>query len=157
MHLLQPRRQVELTIIKRPPRSANRRDGILRQAITFGLVGVGNTFVGLSVVLGSMWLLDSSPYIANLAGHVVGVCFSYILNSKITFRSAMNYASSVRFLLSFLASLACNMIVLKACLHVGMNPVLAQLPSMATYTIVFFVTSRYYVFGRIKKVDGLIP
>lgn len=127
------------------------RSQLIRQMVMFGMVGVVNTAVGLAVVFGLMWYFGVSPYISNFAGHVVGVCVSFVLNSIFTFRSAVTLMSGVRFFCAFLISLVCNMLVLKICLFTDMNPMWAQLVAMSAYTLIFFVASRSFVFVGAKE------
>lgn len=120
----------------------------LRQALSFGAVGVVNTLVGYAVIYACMLGLGLSPLASNVAGYAVGLCCSFLLNRRLTFRSAGSARrEALRFLLAFAVAYACNVAVLLASIDLlGIPPVWAQLVAGVAYTAVFFVLSKLYVF-----------
>lgn len=134
--------------LDRPKNSANRAplNELFRQAVKFGLVGVINTVVGLTVFYGFLYLVGTSPGMSNVIGHCVAVCGSFFLNSTFTFNRAPSVKRAIQFLFAFGLSLAVNLVVLHGGIAMGLSPGIAQLPAMVTYTCVFFLVSRFHVF-----------
>ena len=120
----------------------------LRQAASFGAVGVINTLVGYAVIYACMLGLGMSPLSSNVAGYALGLCCSFLLNRRLTFRSqGRAHREALRFLLAFAVAYACNVAVLLASIElIGIDPVWAQLVAGVAYTGVFFVLSKLYVF-----------
>lgn len=119
---------------------------LLRQAVTFGLVGIVNTLVGLTVFYGFLFVVGAPPGVSNVIGHCVAVCGSFLLNSKFTFNRKPSVKRAIQFLFCFGASLAVNLAVLHGGIAMGLSPGIAQLPAMVAYTCVFFLMSRFLVF-----------
>lgn len=118
----------------------------MAQAMRFGLVGVINTLIGVSVIYGMMYLVKASPVLANLAGHSIALCVSFFLNSWFTFEQRPTRGHAIGFLGIFGVSYLVNLGVLLLGGVAGLDPAIAQLPAMVSYTIVFFLISRYVVF-----------
>lgn len=71
--------------------------------VRFIMVGIVNTFVGLSVMYLLLHLLGQSYWIATFVGNSIGACVSYILNRNFTFKSQSSVAkSAVRFIVVIL-------------------------------------------------------
>jgi putative flippase GtrA len=124
---------------------------LVRQASRFGLVGLINTAVGLSLI----WLAMASglPAIpANAIGYLVGIMVSFMLNRAWTFRldGRKQVRASVAFRRFFIAAGAAwilNIAVVWSGLELtGISPYLLQLFGVATYSASFFVMCRTWVF-----------
>lgn len=124
----------------------SRLNELLLQAVAFGLVGVVNTLVGLTVFYGFLYIVGTPPGVSNVIGHCVAVCSSFFLNSKFTFNHAPSAKRAIQFFFGFGVSLAVNLAVLHGGIEMGLSPGIAQIPAMVTYTGVFFLMSRFYVF-----------
>jgi putative flippase GtrA len=119
--------------------------------IRFGLAGLANTAVGLSIIalldLGLHW----PPALANAAGYAVGVCVSFFLSRRFVFRSnAPVRGTGPRYLAVVAGGFILNQGVLALAGHV-LGPtrpahVAAQLLGMATYTLSVLIASRLWVF-----------
>lgn len=120
----------------------------LREMVAFGMVGVINTLVGYAVIYTCMLALGMGAVASNVAGYAVGLCCSFVLNRRLTFRSAGSARAEVlRFLATFLVAYAVNLGVLLFCIDVvGVAAIFAQLIAGAGYTTVFFVLSKWFVF-----------
>lgn len=119
-----------------------------RQFFSFLMVGVVNTAVGYGTILFGMFVLGLAPVPANALGYAVGLCVSFVLNSKFTFQTPFTFARAVRFLVAFGISYAINLAVLLWLQGLSILPVaLAQLVAMACYTLSFFVLSKFMVFA----------
>ncbi|MBU2366792.1 MAG: GtrA family protein [Alphaproteobacteria bacterium] len=112
----------------------------------FVIVGGVNTCCSLSVIFFASAILGCSPYVANLLGYIVGVCFSYLMNRTWTFRSSRSHQAAIpRFLIVFAVSYACNLLTLHMLMDIiGEFP--AQLAGAAIYVGVSFVGSRLFTF-----------
>ena len=119
---------------------------LFRQAVTFGLVGVVNTLVGLAVFYGFLFVVGAPPGMSNVIGHCVAVCVSSLLNSKFTFNQRPSVKRAIQFLFCFGFSLAVNLAVLHGGIAMGLSPGFAQFPAMVAYTAVFFLSTRFLVF-----------
>ena len=62
----------------------------------FGLVGMINTAVGLSIIAVLDLGLRVPPALANAAGYLVGICVSFVLSRRFVFRSRAAVRSSGR-------------------------------------------------------------
>lgn len=128
---------------------------LLRQAVTFGLVGLVNTAVGLTVIYVMMFGVGASPVVANMVGYGVGLCVSFTLNSRITFRQGLTVLSGLRFIAAFAISYFANLVCLVTLIGPGgISPTYAQLGSMVIYTLVFFLLSRFFVFNDNGKAEA---
>jgi putative flippase GtrA len=122
----------------------------------FALVGVANTAVGYAVILLLHYGLALPPLLANLGGYVIGGTVSYVLNRRYAFDSDRPHAQALpRFIGAVAVSFCVNLLVLHVALLVPRLPVaLAQALAIASYVVVFYLISRYFVFGRRERVHG---
>lgn len=123
---------------------------LLGQALRFAAVGVLNTLVGYAVIYLCMLGFGWTPVASNVAGYAVGLCCSFLLNRRLTFRSqGAAHRDALRFLVAFAIAYLLNLAVLLASIHLfAVPPVWAQLIAGVAYTSVFFVLSKLYVFAR---------
>jgi putative flippase GtrA len=117
-------------------------------ALRFLLTGVANTAIGLLVVIACAHWLGWSPYVANAAGYAAGFAFGFVLNRGWTFGDRRKMAvTAPRYALAFVLSYAANLAVLATTLHVLAWPAaLAQALALSTYSLMFFLLCRYFVF-----------
>lgn len=120
----------------------------VREMLAFGMVGVINTLVGYSVIYACMLGLGMGAVASNVAGYAVGLCCSFVLNRRLTFRSGGSAQGEVvRFLATFVIAYLVNLGVLLLSIdHVGVPAVYAQVIAGVAYTGVFFVLSKWFVF-----------
>ena len=125
--------------------SANPR---ARQPLRFAAVGVVNTTVTLAVIYGAKYFLALGDAPANLAGYVIGLLVSFLLNSAWTFAYRGEViAALVRFCLAFALSYCLNLsVVLFLIQSVQFNDYLSHLAGMPIYTACFFLTCKFFVF-----------
>ncbi|MEK8126500.1 GtrA family protein [Paenibacillus filicis] len=128
----------------------------------FLLVGLLNTAIGLSVMLGLLHLAGLDYWTSTLLGTAVGACVSYLLNRTFTFKSQASYKSS---LVKFILVLACCYLVAYASSSLFTNvlrefvPILSEDMSHTVavvlgnglYTVLNYVGQRYVVFGSGSK------
>lgn len=123
----------------------------VRDAFRYGLVGVVNTLVGFSIIIGLEQGFGVNPYLANAGGYAVGVMVSFVLKRRYVFGKGRSVREAgPRYLASVLFSFALNQGVLflaHAVLPEGpLAEITAQLSGMCVYTVVLFLLSRYWVF-----------
>lgn len=119
----------------------------LRQLLTFSVVGVINTAIGLSVIWLASWL-GANPYLANVLGYAFGLTNSFLMNRAFTFRQAGRGPGVVpRFAIAFCIAYGCNLALLTIGLAIDPGrEFLWQCVSMVGYTGVFFILSKWFVF-----------
>ncbi|MEO0062187.1 MAG: hypothetical protein RLZZ08_747 [Pseudomonadota bacterium] len=128
----------------------------MRTLPRFVLVGLINTLFGYAaVMLGLRFGLGD--YAANAAGYVVGFFFSYGMHRHWTFaaKDPPSLTELGRFGLAVGAAYACNVGVLYVARSAGfMDSPAAQAIAIGTYSIVFFLLTRFVVFTRTGQGDG---
>ena len=121
---------------------------VVRQAARFGAVGVANTSVGGGTMLVLQWM-GLNAYLANLLGYIVGMLFSFVVNGRWTFGSALGGERLGRFVAVVAVSYFMNLLTLTLAMRLlEMGEMMSQLPAMACYTIVNFLGQRYFVFRQ---------
>ncbi len=120
----------------------------VRQAISFGLVGVLNTAIGFGTIVLAQTVFGLPPVVANILGYAAGLTNSFLMNRAVTFRGAGRDSATVaRFLLAFVIAYGANLAVLLTLLALRPEAALAwQAVAMVVYTGLFFVISKVYVF-----------
>jgi putative flippase GtrA len=112
------------------------------------LVGVTNTLVGYGVILFVQLGLGVHAIVANALGYFVGLVVSYWLNRVYTFRSTQSHAKSIPTFVAVAGMCyVLNLAVLQLTIgYLGLSASIAQGLAICSYTIAFFVASRYLVF-----------
>jgi len=120
---------------------------MLFQFIKYNLVGIANTLIGFSIILGLMYV-GISATLSNVIGYVIGAVFSYVLNRKYTFKSSMNQQRTmIKFFMVLSIAYILNFMTLQWLLTF-MNPYISQIGAAIVYTVSSFVMARYFVFTR---------
>jgi putative flippase GtrA len=120
----------------------------LRIARRFVLTGLANTVLGLLTIYACAELLGWSPYLANAMGYAVGLSVGFVLNRGWTFGDRRRTAvTAPRYVAAFGISYGANLAVLAAGLRLLSLPAtLAQAAALATYSLIFYLLCRYFVF-----------
>jgi putative flippase GtrA len=120
----------------------------LRELVTFGLVGVVNTCVGLGTIVLMQTVIGHDPLVANPIGDAAGLVNSFLMNRAFTFRDGDRGArSALRFLMAFAVAYAANFLTLAVLIAAEPAwPLLWQVVAMVVYTLVFFVLAKWFVF-----------
>ncbi len=124
-------------------RPAPARVGHLRQMLTYAVVGVINTLVGGGTTFATIPLLGA--YWANVCGYAIGLCVSYLLNSRFTFTGHRAPGALPRFWLGFALAYGLNLAVLRL-LEPSHGAYWANAGGIVTYTVAFFLIQKFYVF-----------
>lgn len=123
--------------------------GWLGTALKFGGVGVVNTLLCLTVIFGLKSFGGVGDVPANVAGYIVGLYCSFLLNRSWTFTHGGSlWPSLLRFLLVFGLSYLLNLAVVVGFIRAGGNHYFAHLAGMPLYSVAFYLGCRYYVFPR---------
>lgn len=125
------------------------RENILSfQFVRFLMVGVANMLVGLLVIFSAKYFFGANDVVANAIGYSVGICVSFMLNSRWTFAYKDRLLpAAVKFLLANGIAYAANLLtVMIAINELNVNGYLAQAMGMPAYTVTAYLASRYIVF-----------
>ena len=118
------------------------------QFIRFVLVGVINTFTGLSVIFSMKMFLDAGDVISNSVGYLIGLMVSFTLNRSWTFSHQGSIIPAIiKFSFVFLVAYGFNLATVLILIHwIGANTYFAQVAGLPPYTLVFFLLSKFFVF-----------
>ena len=121
---------------------------LFRQAIKFGIVGVGNTLITALVIWIMLKVCGFSDYVSNITGYGIGVLNSFVWNRCWTIHSAAGWRrSAVRFGIVFGISYLFQLGVLFVLNATsGIDPYYNQLLAMVFYTIANFILNKIYTF-----------
>lgn len=115
----------------------------------FALVGVLNTGLTIAVIFLLKYLFSANDVLANFIGYVFGLACSYFLNKKWTFNHSGEFISTaIKFLMVFAVSYTINVFCLLQFIKLGVNDYAAHLLGMPIYTVVFYLGSKYFVYGK---------
>ncbi len=134
-----------------------RRD-FLVSALRYGVAGVANTLIGLSIILALDVVLHVDPHIANAVGYAVGVCVSFVLSKLFVFKARRAARSApLRYAVAVAIAFALNQGVLTLAHRVlppgALFDVAAQGAAVASYTAVLFLLSHFWVFAHRPTTD----
>jgi putative flippase GtrA len=130
---------------------AERLEAFLRRALRYGLVGVLNGIVSLSLI-GVLDLgLHVRPGIANAAGYAAGVLLSFTLARTFVFRSRGRMTTTgPRYLIVAAVGFVLNQFMLHMMLSLlgpgAIQHAAAQLSGIVTYTVFVFMACQVWVF-----------
>lgn len=134
------------------------RREFLVSALRYGVAGVANTLVGLSIILALDVGLHVDPHIANAVGYAVGVCVSFALSKLFVFKARRAARSApLRYGMAVAAAFALNQGVLTLARmvlpHGALFDVAAQGAAVASYTAALFLLSHFWVFAHQPTAD----
>lgn len=132
------------------PHQALERASQPREFARFLLVGVLNTFTGLTVIYAAKWLAHWDDIAANLLGYAVGLTVSFALNRRWTFaHTGATLPALARFLVATAVAYGANLAVVLLALHgLHLNSYLAQALGVPAYTLTAYLLGRHFVFSR---------
>ena len=126
----------------------NKISKTIEQFIKYGLVGVSNTIITLSIIFVFMKLLNVSYIPSNAVGYLFGFINSFILNKIWTFKSKKSIGrESLFFVLIFVTCYLLQLIlliILKEKLQI--MPEYAQIISILFYSILNFSGNKFITF-----------
>lgn len=120
----------------------------IRQALKYGVVGIGNTIITAVVIWIMMKPLGFSDVISNITGYVAGILNSFVWNKQWTFKSSVGWCrSAVRFGLVFAVCYLMQLgILLLLNKYLTIDSYCNQLIAMVFYTVINFVMNKYFTF-----------
>ena len=124
----------------------------MRELITYGLVGIANTFVGMGLIFLATYI-GIFAELSNFIGYFFGIIFSYFLNSKFTFKESCSYKGLIKFFVAMGISYGVNLLVLILCYRIfEINVYISQFIACASYTLCGFILSKVFIFST-KKLE----
>lgn len=112
------------------------------------IAGLVNTLVGYGVFLLLLATSSMLPEVANAISYVIALVVAFILNKVFVFKSSVKNAVAIpKFIAAFAISFLVNQLVLILFYRLLNSPAaIAQIPAMVSYTIVFYVLNKHYVY-----------
>jgi putative flippase GtrA len=112
----------------------------------YNLVEIVNIFVWLGSVL-ALTYFGLIAEIANFLGYVIGICLSYFLNSKFTFKAKRTALKALKFTIAMGIAYCLNLGFLSISYRIyDIDVYLAQCLAGVIYTVSGFLLCRYFVF-----------
>jgi putative flippase GtrA len=132
---------------------------LVAQVLRFMAVGTLNTLLGLTVIYGLVYFADVNPFLANAMGYAAGLAVSYGLNKNWSFEGSRAAPQPLlRFLLVTSVSYLVNILVLSILLtQLHTSVYVAQVIALLSYTAMFFVGCRLFVFLPAEATAHKIP
>ena len=120
------------------------------QLIKYAVTGVINTLIGYGVFWVLLTQFNIPAEYANAAGYGIALIFAFLLNKIFVFNTSTFHPGMVpRFVVAFLVTFLINQLVLIVFHRVlGVRAEIAQLLAMSTYTILFYILNKRYVFNE---------
>jgi len=117
------------------------------QLVRFLIVGALNSAIGLAIIWFAM-AAGVTNAAANAIGYAVGVIVSFALNRRFTFAHRGDWRPALlRWLAVFAVAWPANLIVMLLAVRAGVEPHLAQLAGVATYTVLSYLGARRFAFA----------
>jgi putative flippase GtrA len=132
---------------------------LVTQFVKFGVVGVSNTLVALSVYTVLLKVFGVWYIAASGIGFALGAVNGFLLNRRWTFSEHTGDAlTPVRWAIVQSCGLACNLGLVYLFVHdAGMDELLGQIPATAIVTVLTFAVNRSWTFrtpAAVALVDG---
>lgn len=135
----------------------------IRELFSFGIIGVLNTLLGTSVMLGFYNLLGLNYWISSVANYVIGSIFSYFMNKRFTFKVTKK---DPQYIIRFVVNIAICYLFAYGLAKRGVSYLMGQNQDMGTkvidnvsmivgmglFVVLNFCGQKFFVFKR--KSDG---
>lgn len=118
------------------------------QLFKYIISGIINTAVGYGVFFLLVKITNLSPEYANAAGYAVALIVAFILNKVFVFNKSTFHRNLIpKFAFAFILSFTINQLVLIALYRlIGLSVEISQLCGMASYTLIFYLLNKNFVF-----------
>ncbi|WIJ24041.1 GtrA family protein [Devosia sp. RR2S18] len=116
--------------------------------VLFCCVGVANTIIHASIVIGLVEVAGFRSTIANTAAFFAANVFSYICNARLTFKTALSARGYLRFLSSSLFVLAATVSIAAAGELAGVHYLVATACLMIVSPLSSYLLVRHFAFGK---------
>lgn len=122
--------------------------------IKFLIVGIANTFTGLSIIYLTKWFFGFGDLLANLVGYSIGIALSFALNKRWTFRhTGSTWPSLARFLVVIAVAYLANLVVVLTTIEkLQLNSYLAQALGIIPYVAITYTGSRIFAFTHSRNL-----
>ena len=111
----------------------------------FIIVGTANTVLGLAIIYIARLLVDDVT--ANLIGYLLVVPVSFLTHRHWSFRDGGDrLLAFLRYMPTVATGYVLNLFILKAGLAIDLNPFAVQAVAIASYVMVTYLLSRFFVF-----------
>jgi putative flippase GtrA len=121
---------------------------LLREAISFLVVGVGSTATYSVTVVAMVETLGFGVIAATTAAFVTGTAFSYVGNSIVSFRRPMDVATLMRFSLVTFAGFILNLLIAAAVHGLGWHYAVGIALVVVTVPVFNFVGHKLFTYRR---------
>ncbi len=117
------------------------------------IVGLANTFVGLSVIFSCKALLGMGDIQSNLLGYGTGILLGFVLNKRWTFEHAGAWGwAFARYVAVLMAAYLANLVTtLYAIDTLSLDSYVAQAAGVIPYTLTGYLGGRLLVFTPVGK------
>ena len=131
-----------------PYEPKNLRARVVIQATRYGIVGIINTLLGLSIIFIAL-SYGASDIGANVLGYGVGLLTNFSLSRYWVFKHQGSISQSfARYLMAYLLAYSCNLVVvLLAHRALGVNVHFSQVLGAGTFALVAFLGYRCFAFA----------
>ncbi|WP_353621287.1 GtrA family protein [Variovorax saccharolyticus] len=125
------------------------------QFFRFLAVGVVNSLTGLAIICGAKYFFEMGDISANALGYAVGICVSFMLNSRWTFDyEGPLISASAKFLLVTAFAYGMNLLVVIFAIRLlNSNTYLAQALGAPAYTLTAYLASKHLVFRSPSSLE----
>ena len=123
--------------------------------VRFVVVGLANTFIGLSVIFACKALLGMGDVLSNLLGYGVAVLLGFALNKRWTFENTGDPVGAfVRYLAVLMLAYAANLsVTLYAIDVVHLNSYIAQALGIVPYALTGYLGGRWFAFAPVRPTS----
>lgn len=115
------------------------------------IAGLANTLVGYCVFIILLSMSNMLPEAANAISYTVALIVAFTLNKVFVFKSSVKNSVAIpKFIAAFAISFLANQLVLILFYRLlNVQPAIAQIPAMISYTVIFYMLNKHYVY-RVK-------
>ncbi|MCB1115177.1 MAG: GtrA family protein [Chlamydiia bacterium] len=127
----------------------------IKKLSLFSLSGVINAALGFTLIF-SFMAAGLSPRLSNAFSYFIGFFFSFFMGKHVIFRSKekKSLPELLQYALTFSLAYCLNLATLMLALKIGMSPYLSQIFAGASFAIVNYLSSRFWVFKETKKISS---
>jgi putative flippase GtrA len=120
------------------------------QFLTFAVIGVVNTLVHGSILVLEVEYLGVTVVLAHLVAFCVTNLFSYVMNSKLTFRTTLSFARYIRFFAASMLALGLTLLLSWVMDHFGFHYLFGFLMVIVLVPIFTFIVMKSWAFTGAK-------
>ncbi len=135
--------------------------GLFVQFVKFGLVGVCNTIVMLSIYYLVLWINSDFFIVGNILGYMCGILCSYLLNSKFVFKAKDDKkhrrTSIIKVYVSYGITLLLQTLLLYAMVNfLFISEQIAPIINICITTPINFLLNKLWAFRNSDKLESSV-